>query len=388
MEAKEQQGVRDLSTYSDTRMVKIVLRATLVYLAVGTVYFAWFFSRYACGGPESPCSWDPAASDSTTLYPNYDDAGSLSPLLDAIVFMLSVSTTVGWGSQPTDLTTRHERGDTRNHSMLFDSTKLLLCFLSFVGVVAIGLILGTTGDTFRAICRKKVHERVAKALRKQRRMMLKARKSKKKPAELVKSAHEHSSVLEDHDHLIAVLMLALCIMMGTVAYMMTETECVRTTDVKEICRDGDQGDQNGGWQYLNFVDALYLTVISVSTVGFGDYAPSTTGSKLFTIIYLPVAVGFTANAVDHVSTYLINKRVRRLENFVLSQYGGTEDRGVGSRDAGGAGLTAYDFEELQRSVELDHTKPLSRNDFRLAVSMRRATILTGRYELDSCSSFL
>lgn len=38
-----------------------------------------------------------------------------------------------------------------------------------------------------------------------------------------------------------------------------------------------------GWSYL---DALYFCVVSLGTVGYGDFTPTTPVSKLFTIVYL------------------------------------------------------------------------------------------------------
>ncbi len=38
-----------------------------------------------------------------------------------------------------------------------------------------------------------------------------------------------------------------------------------------------------GWSWL---DSLYLSVITLSTVGYGDLSPTTAVSKLFTIVYI------------------------------------------------------------------------------------------------------
>jgi hypothetical protein len=48
------------------------------------------------------------------------------------------------------------------------------------------------------------------------------------------------------------------------------------------------------------VDALYFSVVALLTVGFGDYVPTTTLSKLFTIGYLFVGVGIIAAAATTV----------------------------------------------------------------------------------------
>ena len=41
----------------------------------------------------------------------------------------------------------------------------------------------------------------------------------------------------------------------------------------------------------SWVDSLYFSVVTVTTVGFGDISPTTDGSKLFTIAYILVGVG-------------------------------------------------------------------------------------------------
>ncbi|GAB4241894.1 MAG: potassium channel family protein [Ekhidna sp.] len=54
-----------------------------------------------------------------------------------------------------------------------------------------------------------------------------------------------------------------------------------------------------GWSYL---DAFYFSFITLTTIGFGDFAPQTDGGKLFTIIYIMMGVGIIlgfVNAVYH-----------------------------------------------------------------------------------------
>ena len=48
-----------------------------------------------------------------------------------------------------------------------------------------------------------------------------------------------------------------------------------------------------GWSLL---DSVYFCVVSLTTVGFGDFAPETTAGKLFTIFYLLSSVGLFAVA--------------------------------------------------------------------------------------------
>jgi voltage-gated potassium channel Kch len=42
---------------------------------------------------------------------------------------------------------------------------------------------------------------------------------------------------------------------------------------------------------LRVVDALYFSVITLTTVGYGDFAPKTDAGKLFTAAYVLVGIG-------------------------------------------------------------------------------------------------
>ena len=43
-----------------------------------------------------------------------------------------------------------------------------------------------------------------------------------------------------------------------------------------------------GWGYI---DSLYFSIITLTTIGYGDFSPQTTGGKLFTIFYILLGVG-------------------------------------------------------------------------------------------------
>lgn len=46
-----------------------------------------------------------------------------------------------------------------------------------------------------------------------------------------------------------------------------------------------------GW---NFLDSLYFCVVSLATVGYGDFAPKTNLGKVFTIFYLIIGISIFA----------------------------------------------------------------------------------------------
>ncbi|MCP4138765.1 MAG: two pore domain potassium channel family protein [Chloroflexi bacterium] len=49
-----------------------------------------------------------------------------------------------------------------------------------------------------------------------------------------------------------------------------------------------------GWGVL---DSLYFSVITLTTVGYGDFSPQTPAGKIFTIIYIMVGLGLISGFV-------------------------------------------------------------------------------------------
>lgn len=43
-------------------------------------------------------------------------------------------------------------------------------------------------------------------------------------------------------------------------------------------------------QHLDFIDALYYTIVSIETVGFGDIVPLSTGARIFTCAYVAFGI--------------------------------------------------------------------------------------------------
>ena len=52
-----------------------------------------------------------------------------------------------------------------------------------------------------------------------------------------------------------------------------------------------------GWSWI---DCVYFSVVTLTTVGYGDFAPVTTGGKLFTIFYILVGIGLILNFIEIV----------------------------------------------------------------------------------------
>lgn len=62
-----------------------------------------------------------------------------------------------------------------------------------------------------------------------------------------------------------------------------------------------------GWSWL---DALYFSFITLTTVGFGDFAPITDTGKVFTIFYIIVGIGIILSFVNTIYNHFNSRRDR------------------------------------------------------------------------------
>ena len=62
------------------------------------------------------------------------------------------------------------------------------------------------------------------------------------------------------------------------------------------------------------VDALYMTVITVTTVGFGEVAPLNDEAKLFTVILILTSVIVVGYALTVITEYILSKN-NKIQGF-------------------------------------------------------------------------
>lgn len=73
-----------------------------------------------------------------------------------------------------------------------------------------------------------------------------------------------------------------------------------------------------GWSWL---DSLYFTVITLTTIGYGDFSPTTPVSKIFTIIFIFIGLGVLSTFI-----VLVAERAGRPVDILRRTTGKTEDK--------------------------------------------------------------
>ncbi len=101
--------------------------------------------------------------------------------------------------------------------------------------------------------------------------------------------HDIGEILRDPKTRVILIWVLLLLLIGTLFYALVE-----------------------GW---TFTDAFYFSVITLSTVGYGDLSPVTTVGKLFTAVYILVGISVIvvfANTLAKKHVHRIAARVSRV----------------------------------------------------------------------------
>ena len=67
------------------------------------------------------------------------------------------------------------------------------------------------------------------------------------------------------------------------------------------------------------LDAFYMTLITVSTVGYGEVAPLSMGGKLFTSFLILICFGTFAYAISSITSYLVNGEYKTYTRLIKKQ---------------------------------------------------------------------
>lgn len=64
-------------------------------------------------------------------------------------------------------------------------------------------------------------------------------------------------------------------------------------------------------EHFGWVDAYYFCVVTLATVGYGDFVPHTTAGKLFTTLYIFVGVGIFTSFITVTLRRRADKRTNK-----------------------------------------------------------------------------
>ncbi len=65
-------------------------------------------------------------------------------------------------------------------------------------------------------------------------------------------------------------------------------------------------------EHLSWLDAYYFSIITLTTVGYGDISPETPAGKIFTTLYIIAGVGIITAFITTFAKWRTNRRVRKI----------------------------------------------------------------------------
>lgn len=68
---------------------------------------------------------------------------------------------------------------------------------------------------------------------------------------------------------------------------------------------------------LNWIDAFYFVVVTLSTVGYGDITPKTDAGKLFTIFFIILGIAIFSSLITNIVSKVKERREKRFNKNTL-----------------------------------------------------------------------
>lgn len=66
---------------------------------------------------------------------------------------------------------------------------------------------------------------------------------------------------------------------------------------------------NKGWSWT---ESIYYSLVTASTIGFGDLSPQTRHARMFAILYIPLAVAAAGDLLSGIALSLVQRRQREV----------------------------------------------------------------------------
>ena len=206
-------------------------------------------------------------------------------IIDCIYFCMVIVTTVGYG----DLTPSTDR------------SKAFTIGFALFGIAVIGIALGHLAESFIERRKATQHAANAKILQQAGDAASHVASTKGRPP----TPKNQKDVIKDHTS------YKYCRFSESIQAALTAC-----TPIVVSITCGMVIGYLEGWSFL---DSLYTTILTVTTIGFGDLSPSTENSRLFAIVYLPLAVISVANAIGTLSALFSKKKMSSSDSISMKE---------------------------------------------------------------------
>ena len=224
-------------------------------------------------------------------------------VIDAMYFAVVTFTTVGYG----DLV------------LTSNSARYFTAFFALSGIATLGIVLGVIGNNI-IDAQKHALERAKKLSQMQVMELFDTPTEQSCKVDTGSNIPKYKSLLVEF-FVVASLLTAFALLMW----------------------DDPGIDSAEGW--ISFGNVIYFSVITATTVGYGDFAPSSQQSRLCAVFFIPLAVGVMGHWLSMVATYIIESRQARLRSKLVKKELSIQDLEIMDEDGDGQ-VTQVEFLEF------------------------------------------
>lgn len=216
------------------------------------------------------------------------------PVITAIYVMVQIITTVGYGDE-----IMHTQGG-----------KLMMSAHVLFGVVIVATAVASL---------------VSEVLEKQAELVREGLREMGSHVEGADNAEQQKSD-QGKKKLINSTVIVLIFMLGGTLFYGISEPCTCTTQRKgrlveiEGCKEGPQCTETGG-EVKTWIDVFYMSVITLTTVGFGDYTPTHQSGQIFAIFWMLLGTLALGNFVAAFTEYFLEsqKKLQPISKEVFDQ---------------------------------------------------------------------
>jgi voltage-gated potassium channel Kch len=70
------------------------------------------------------------------------------------------------------------------------------------------------------------------------------------------------------------------------------------------------------FEHWSLINSLYFCVITLTTVGYGDFTPQTTTGKIFTIFYVAIGIGIILGFVNIIARHATKRYLQQSDTYL------------------------------------------------------------------------